>query len=112
MLGADWLLAGGGPLVPRVSHFGAPGGGRCQRPAVLGTPTARRIVVGFDAALSALAVQQHGTALLLPVAAGLACIGVRWLCDARSRSPRSLCFTASTRGWPGVDSRHRYGGRL
>jgi hypothetical protein len=41
--------------------------------------------VGFDAALTALAAQAYGTALLLLVAAGLACFGVYCLFDARYR---------------------------
>jgi hypothetical protein len=41
--------------------------------------------VGLDAALTTLAAQTHGTALLLLVAAGLACFGVYCLFDARYR---------------------------
>jgi hypothetical protein len=41
--------------------------------------------VGFDAALTTLAVRPYGTALLLLVAAGLACFGVYCLFDARYR---------------------------
>lgn len=41
--------------------------------------------VGFDAALTTLAAQPYGTALLLLVAAGLACFGVYCLFDARYR---------------------------
>jgi hypothetical protein len=41
--------------------------------------------VGLDAALTALAAQPYGTALLLVAAAGLACFGVYCLFDARYR---------------------------
>ena len=41
--------------------------------------------VGLDAALTALAAQPYGTALLLLAAAGLACFGVYCLFDARYR---------------------------
>lgn len=41
--------------------------------------------VGLDAALTTLAAQPHGSALLLLVAAGLACFGVYCLFDARYR---------------------------
>jgi Domain of Unknown Function (DUF1206) len=41
--------------------------------------------VGFDAALTTLATQTYGTALLLLVAAGLACFEVYCLFDARYR---------------------------
>jgi hypothetical protein len=41
--------------------------------------------VGFDAALTTLAAQAYGTALLLLVAAGLACFGLYCLFDARYR---------------------------
>jgi hypothetical protein len=41
--------------------------------------------VGLDAALTTLAAQPYGTALLLTVAAGLACFGVYCLFDARYR---------------------------
>jgi hypothetical protein len=41
--------------------------------------------VGLDAALTTLAAQTYGTALLLIVAAGLACFGVYCLFDARYR---------------------------
>jgi len=41
--------------------------------------------VGLDAALTALAAQPYGTALLLLAAAGLACFGVYCLFDARFR---------------------------
>jgi hypothetical protein len=41
--------------------------------------------VGLDAALTTLAAQTYGTALLLLVAAGLACFGVYCLFDARYR---------------------------
>jgi hypothetical protein len=41
--------------------------------------------VGFDAALTTLAAQTYGTALLLLIAAGLACFGVYCLFDARYR---------------------------
>jgi hypothetical protein len=42
-------------------------------------------VVGLDAALTTLAAQTYGTALLLLVAAGLACFGVYCLFDASYR---------------------------
>jgi hypothetical protein len=41
--------------------------------------------VGLDAALTTLAAQPYGTALLLLVAAGLACFGIYCLFDARYR---------------------------
>lgn len=41
--------------------------------------------VGLDAALTTLAAQPYGTALLLVVAAGLACFGLYCLLDARYR---------------------------
>jgi hypothetical protein len=41
--------------------------------------------VGLDAALTTLAAQPYGTALLLLVAAGLACFGLYCLFDARYR---------------------------
>jgi hypothetical protein len=41
--------------------------------------------VGFDAALTTLAARPYGTALLLLVAAGLACFGLYCLFDARYR---------------------------
>lgn len=41
--------------------------------------------VGFDAALTALGAQAYGAALLLLVAAGLACFGLYCLFDARYR---------------------------
>jgi hypothetical protein len=41
--------------------------------------------VGLDAALTTLATQPYGTALLLIVAAGLACFGLYCLFDARYR---------------------------
>ena len=60
--------------------------------------------VGLDAALTSLATQTYGTALLLLVAAGLACFGVYCLFDARYRRgrPRAAPTMSDARRWAGV----------